>query len=1015
MSDESAESPKPRAESYKERRKREIAEEKARRDAQQPPLSLESEQQGAPTPPPDPETAKIVFPEPVPDPEPDAPPSPPPKRTRNGGFRKPNDNALHRRSEERKLKRMEEQQLERLAKARAQRALEQLEKTPQEIELAQRKANEAKERAMAREKAKIEEQDAEMARRVLARRRLIEFTKRFHPAYEAGFVHRDVCRRLEKFLQDVVEQKAPRLMLFMPPRHGKLILDTEELLTYDKGFIQHGELTVGDKVIGLNGGPVTVLAVSEPAEADYLVRVSDGSTVQTHGNHEWQVWSRWTRRWVNVETRFLFEEAQRGRLDYITPSVGKRRFMYQLPLETAPVQHPTQDLPVHPYMLGIWLGDGSKHYDRICFDPRNDVHIRHLASKDVGYVETNRHAHGQYQNVAYAYFGQGQLKPPLRALGVLHNKHIPEVYLRSSVEQRLQLLAGLIDSDGNVDKKGRVRFSNTNERLIEGVMDLLRGLGMRPYRMETSGGSATSLGKANSPVWQVGFQPHILIPTVRNKINRLVTPRKLSIAGVERVKGGPGRCIQVDALDGLYRVGRTHIPTHNSQLASINFPAWALGHHPELEIISSSYAVSLPIGFSRKVRELIQDPAYKALFPKTQLDKNIASAETWATTMGGGFIASGVGTGITGKGYHIGIIDDPIKDAEEADSETIREKAWDWFSSTFYTRAAPGAGILVILTRWHDDDLAGRLLAQMKQEIEEGVDPEPWEVIQYPAVATTDEYVNADGTITDAPKAEGSIQVRRKGEALHEERFPLARLERIKRTLQPRHFSALYQQNPVPDEGSYFTKDMFRFNSQPPPIHTLRMFAAWDLAIGEKQVNDWTVGVIGGLDYQDQLFVVDVLRFRGDSYKIAEAIVSSANRWQVELVGIEKGQLEQAIRPTLLKMMREKRATFALAEGDKALVPVTDKLSRARPLQGRLQQGMIYFDNSQPWCEKLIEEALRFPAGVHDDQVDSLAWLVRLVMREDPPKPPRRQTAKTLQSRLQAIINDVGQLTPMAA
>lgn len=673
MSDESAESPKPRAESYKERRKREIAEEKARRDAQQPPLSLESEQQGAPTPPPDPETAKIVFPEPVPDPEPDAPPSPPPKRTRNGGFRKPNDNALHRRSEERKLKRMEEQQLERLAKARAQRALEQLEKTPQEIELAQRKANEAKERAMAREKAKIEEQDAEMARRVLARRRLIEFTKRFQRTYEPGWVHRDICRRLEKFLQDVIDGKSPRLMLFVPPRHGK------------------------------------------------------------------------------------------------------------------------------------------------------------------------------------------------------------------------------------------------------------------------------------------------------------------------------------------------------SQLASINFPAWALGHHPELEFISSSYAISLPIGFSRKVRELIQDPAYKALFPQTQLDKNIASAETWATTAGGGYVASGVGSGITGKGANVLIVDDPVKDAESADSEVISDGIWAWYSSTFYTRAAPGAGILIIQTRWSDTDLAGRLLTQMKEDLDEGVAPEPWEIIQYPAVATHDEWVNADGTITDQPKTENAIQVRRKGEALHPERFPLERLERIKRSLQPRHWNALYQQNPVPDEGSYFTKDMFRFHANPPPISSLRMFAAWDLAISEKQQADYTVGVIAGLDHTDQLFVLDVMRFRGDAYKIAEAIVTSANRWQVELVGIEKGQLEQAIRPTLLKMMREKRAKFALAEGDRALVPVTDKLSRARPLQGRLQQGMIYFDNTQGWCENLIFEALRFPVGVHDDQVDALAYLVRMVMREDPPKPPRRQTAKTLQSRLQAIINDVGQLTPMAA
>ena len=455
-----------------------------------------------------------------------------------------------------------------------------------------------------------------------------------------------------------------------------------------------------------------------------------------------------------------------------------------------------------------------------------------------------------------------------------------------------------------------------------------------------------------------------------------------------------------------------------SQLASINFPSWALGHYPWMEIIASSYAVSLPINFSRKVRELLQDPAYKAVFPKTALDKTSASAEAWLTTQGGGFVASGVGTGITGKGYHIGIMDDPVKDSEEADSEVVREKVWDWYSSVLYTRAAPGAGILCIMTRWHDDDVAGRLITQMRSDREAGVAEEEidqWQIIQYPAIATHDEYVNADGTITDIPKEEKSLLVRRQGEALHPERFPLERLNKIKRTLQPRHWSALYQQNPVPDDGNYFTRSMFRYNSNPPPIATMRMFAAWDLAIGEKQTNDSTVGTIAGLDYTDQVFVVDVIRFRGNADQIAEAIVTSAIRWRVELVGIEKGQLEQAIGPTLRKMMREKRATFVLSEGDKALVPINDKLSRARPLQGRMQQGMVMFDNSQPWCEKLVEEALRFPAGTYDDQVDSLAWLMRMVMREDPPKPPRRKTATSLQTKLSQLINGQEELTPMAA
>lgn len=447
-----------------------------------------------------------------------------------------------------------------------------------------------------------------------------------------------------------------------------------------------------------------------------------------------------------------------------------------------------------------------------------------------------------------------------------------------------------------------------------------------------------------------------------------------------------------------------------SQLASINFPAWVLGQHPWMEIISSSYAVSLPITFSRKVRELVQDPAYQAMFPHTHLDRSSASAEAWLTTQGGGYVASGVGTGITGKGFNIGIIDDPIKDAEEADSETVREKVWDWYSSTFYTRAAPGAGILVVLTRWHDADLAGKLLQRMKEDKAEGSSNlDEWQVISYPALAISDEWVNVDGSITEEPKTPQAIKVRSKGEALHPERFPVERLERIKQTLQPRHWSALYQQRPTADEGTFFQKSMVRYHNSPPPKETLKVFACWDLAVSQKQTADYTAGVIAGLDYLDQLYILDVIHFRGDADKIAEAIVTSAVRWGVELVGIEKGQLELAIKPTLTRMMRDKRVTFALAEGENALVPITDKMSRARPLQGLMQQGRVFIDSSQPWSEDLVDQLLRFPVGIHDDMVDACAYLARMALKMDPPKPPKRPT-HTLESKLSRLISDVGRL-----
>jgi hypothetical protein len=175
-----------------------------------------------------------------------------------------------------------------------------------------------------------------------------------------------------------------------------------------------------------------------------------------------------------------------------------------------------------------------------------------------------------------------------------------------------------------------------------------------------------------------------------------------------------------------------------STLASIAFPAWHLGRNPDHEFISCSYSGSLAMGFSRKVRQLLREPTYKTAF-STRLDPDSQSAEAWLTTAGGGYVAAGVGGGITGKGAHILVIDDPVKNRDDAESQNNRDSNWDWYTSTAYTRLAPGGGVLVILTRWHDDDLAGRLL---KAGTEGG---DQWTVVSYPAIAEEDEAVPKSG------------------------------------------------------------------------------------------------------------------------------------------------------------------------------------------------------------------------------------------------------------------------------
>ena len=398
-------------------------------------------------------------------------------------------------------------------------------------------------------------------------------------------------------------------------------------------------------------------------------------------------------------------------------------------------------------------------------------------------------------------------------------------------------------------------------------------------------------------------------------------------------------------------------PRHGkSTLASVAFPAWHLGRHPHHEFISCSYSGSLAMSFSRKVRQLLREPVYKNVFEKSRLDKDSQSIESWQTTQGGGYVAAGVGGGITGKGANVLVIDDPVKNREDAESDNNRAATWDWYTSTAYTRLSPGGGILVILTRWHDDDLAGRLLKQA----EDGADQ--WEVIRYPAIAEIDE------------------NFRKQGESLHPERYNVDALEQIRKAIGPRDWSALYQQNPVSDEGDYFSRDMIRYYEYD-EIDTaeLNYYCAWDLAIGQRDRNDYSVGIVVGIDEYDHLYVVDVVRGKYDGFELVEQILDLYETWRPGIVGIERGHIEMALGPFLQKRTRERGLSEAYFKDLK--VGRRDKEARARAIQGRMQQGMVYFPKDAVWTGTMVAELLRFPNGAHDDQVDALAW-IGLMMTE---------------------------------
>ena len=405
-------------------------------------------------------------------------------------------------------------------------------------------------------------------------------------------------------------------------------------------------------------------------------------------------------------------------------------------------------------------------------------------------------------------------------------------------------------------------------------------------------------------------------------------------------------------------------PRHGkSTLASIEFPSYVLGHHPDWEIIACSYAESLALDFSRAVRERLRDRDYKVLYPETRIDRDNQNAKGWKTSKKGGFLPAGVEGPVTGKGAHILIIDDPVKNATEAESETTRESVARWYETTAYTRLAPGGGVLIIQTRWHLDDLSGRLEHKMREG--EG---DVFEIIRYPAEAVEDE------------------RWRKKGDPLHEERYNNSQLKMIKQAVGPQTWAALYQQNPVPSEGAAFARDEVHYYKKEDLPDELTKVAAWDLAIGQKESNDKTVGLTWGKDIAGQYWLLDCRHGHFDAKRIVDEICDSFSKWSPYTVGIEKDKVGQAVGP-FLDTEIEARGLYGLHITELSPAREGNKLHRARSLQGLMRQGKVFLPHPDEaeWVYELVSELLQFPYGRKDDHVDALCWLALMAFETPAP------------------------------
>ncbi len=442
--------------------------------------------------------------------------------------------------------------------------------------------------------------------------------------------------------------------------------------------------------------------------------------------------------------------------------------------------------------------------------------------------------------------------------------------------------------------------------------------------------------------------------------------------------------------------------TGKSEIVSKHMPAWFKGNYPTKNIITASYNVPLSLHFSRKVQDVIRNPAYKTVFP-VRMRPNFESAEEWQTVDAQGrpyesvYFATGVDSGATGKGAHIFNIDDPVKNRTDADSITIQQKTWDWYTSTAYTRLEPGGGIVLTQTRWAYGDLAGRLLDEMDKKTEYG---DVWEVVMYPAIAEHDEYINeVTKEIIRGPTQVDTADLRllrKRGQALDPRRYDKKALLRIRDTVGPRDWAALYQQTPIASDGGFFKESYFQKFWRTEDYAHLdkgRHILSGDLAIGEKRSNDLTVFSVGSIMHDGEILVRDMIYGRFSNYEKAEIILDLHKTYNFYIIGLEKGQIEMSLMEVLKRRQRELRL---YPKYDETLKPIHDKEVRAGPLQGILQAGDIYFPINKPqWYHQLVGQCLRFGAGsVDDDFVDSLAWLIRLALKVAPPKVKGKRIAK---------------------
>jgi len=770
-------------------------------------------------------------------------------------------------------------------------------------------------------------------------------------------------------------------------------LPVNTIVPTPSGYSLHGELNVGDEVFGGDGSPVKIVAKTRVFYGTkcYRITFDDGTSINAGRDHLWE---------VGIKTRGPRPERKTGRENAIVSTEEIYRMSHAVDNRMSidmsrVVDLPKKDLPVEPYTLGAWLGDGNSAGPRItcAYDDKGiiDEIAKHYPVKE-GKKNSDTTGSFMFGGGVKGKKGSG-ISPALRGIGVLNNKHIPIDYLRASRRQRMSLLQGLMDTDGSNNTRGTATYSGNSERLVDDVFELCASLGLNPNR----GTHTIEVNGEPYPVQRVSFQTHADEPVFRlkrkaDRSKTLKPKRRKFITSCVEIESEPVSCIQVANSDGVYLVGKDYLPTHNSTIITFALTIQDILNDPNITVGIFSHTKSISRGFLKQIKfELETNERLKRLFPdilyqdpkkdapkigNSWTDEGITVKRT-QNSKECTCEAHGVVDGQpTSKHFKLLLYDDIVTLESVSTPEQITKTTGALAIS--YNLGAHGGRRRWIGTRYHFNDT-------------------------YKAIIDRGTATPRIHPATDNGKDDGE-PVFLEAQALMEKR----------RDMGPYVFGCQMLQDPTADSAMGFKVEWLKYYETEPELGELNIYILVDPANSKKKASDYTVMWVVGLAPDRNYYLLDGIHDRLNLTQRTDALFQLHQEYTPEGVGYEHFGIQADIQHIESEMERMHYRFNITPLSD--TTPKNDRIRRLVPLfeQGRIiMPRSIWKTNYEGKRVNLIAELVNdeytpFPVMLHDDMLDDLANIRHPKMVMTFPRFVRRQRKESWQDKLRRKLNEAG-------